>query len=320
MSHDSSVESGSSDSSVESGLSGTSITDVDRSSEKLKNRLFHGILVAAASFGVVMLVFLFGDIFYEAVTGQREFGIELGRFLANTGSQTPANAGFYSAIIASIWLMLLTTAFILFIGISTALYLVEYAPDNRTTRLIEANLANLAGVPSVVYGILILALIVNGAGIGSVILAGAIALSALVVPIVIVASIEAIRAVPDGMRDGSAAAGATQWQTIRRVILPQAIPGIMTGTILALARAIGETAPLLMVGALFTDTSVPSGPFDSFSSMPVQIYNWTFLPQREFLALAAMGIIVLLLILLAMQAVAVYIRRKYERDVSLTGV
>ncbi len=299
---------------------GQSITDVDLSSEKFKNRAFYATLVAASSFGVIMLVFLFADIFYEGIIGQQRFGIEIGRFLGNTGSQTPANAGFYSAIVASIWLMLLTTAFILFLGISTALYLVEYAPDNRTTRLIEANLANLAGVPSVVYGILILALIVNGAGLGSVILAGAIALSALVVPIVIVASIEAIRAVPDGMRDGSAAAGATQWQTIRRVVLPQAIPGIMTGTILALARAVGETAPLLMVGALFTDTSVPSGPFDSFSSMPVQIYNWTYLPQREFLALAAMGIIVLLLVLLAMQAVAVYIRRKYERDVSLTGV
>jgi len=299
---------------------GQTITEVDLSSEKFKNRLFYGTLVAASSFGVLMLVFLFGDIFYEAAVGQREFGIEIARFLGNTGSQTPANAGFYSAIVASIWLMVLTTIFILFLGISTALYLVEYAPDNRTTRLIEANLANLAGVPSVVYGILILALIVNGAGLGSVILAGAIALSALVVPIVIVASIEAIRAVPDGMRDGSAAAGATQWQTIRRVVLPQSLPGIMTGTILALARAVGETAPLLMVGALFTDTSVPNGPFDSFSSMPVQIYNWTFLPQREFLALAAMGIIVLLLVLLAMQAVAVYIRRKYERDVSLTGV
>ncbi len=299
---------------------GQSITDVDLSSEKFKNRVFYATLVAASSFGVIMLVFLFADIFYEGIIGQQRFGIEISRFLGNTGSQTPGNAGFYSAIVASIWLMLLTTAFILFLGISTALYLVEYAPDNRTTRLIEANLANLAGVPSVVYGILILALIVNGAGLGSVILAGAIALSALVVPIVIVASIEAIRAVPDGMRDGSAAAGATQWQTIRRVVLPQAIPGIMTGTILALARAVGETAPLLMVGALFTDTSVPSGPFDSFSSMPVQIYNWTYLPQREFLALAAMGIIVLLLVLLAMQAVAVYIRRKYERDVSLTGV
>ncbi len=301
-------------------VTGRSITDVDLSSEKFKNRLFYGLLLAASSFGVVMLVFLFADIFYEAAIGQREFGIELGRFLGNTGSQTPANAGFYSAIIASVWLMALTVVFILFLGISTALYLVEYAPDNRTTRLIEANLANLAGVPSVVYGILILALVVNGAGLGSVILAGAFALSALVVPIVIVASIESIRAVPDGMRDGSAATGATKWQTIRRVVLPQSLPGIMTGTILALARAVGETAPLLMVGALFTDTSVPGGPFDSFSSMPVQIYNWTFLPQREFLALAAMGIIVLLVVLLLMQAVAVYIRRKYERDVSLTGV
>lgn len=294
--------------------------DTDLSWEKTKNRIFYGVLICASLFGVVMLVLLFADILYEAIAGQQRFDIELGRFLGNVGSQTPANAGFYSAIVASVWLMTFTVLFTFFIGVGAAIYLVEYAPDNRTTRLIEANLANLAGVPSVVYGILILALIVNGAGLGSVILAGSLALALLVVPIIIVASIESIRAVPDGMRDGSAATGATKWQTIRRVTLPQAFPGIMTGTILAMARAIGETAPLLMVGALFTDTSVPAGPLDSFSSMPVQIYNWTFLPQREFHALAAMGIIVLLLVLFAMQATAVYIRRKYENDVNLKSV
>lgn len=288
--------------------------------ETVKNQLFYLVLVVASLFGVVMLVLLFADLLYEAIIGQQEFGIGLVRFFTETGSQMPDNAGFYSAIVASLWLMGLTVVLTFFIGVGAAVYLVEYAPDTRTTRVIEANLANLAGVPSVVYGILVLALVVNGAGLGSVILAGAVALAMLVVPIIIVASIEALRAVPDGMREGSAAAGATRWQTIRRVTLPQAFPGVMTGTILAMARAIGETAPLLMVGALFTDTSVPAGPLDSFSGMPVQIYNWTFLPDRQFHALAAMGIVVLLVVLFAMQAAAVYIRRKYERDTGSNGV
>lgn len=288
--------------------------DVDVSWDNTKSRLFKGLLFAASMIGVVMLVLLFAQIIYEAVIGQREFSISLVRFLTETGSAQPEQAGFYAAMIASMWLMLFTTLFAFFVGVGAAVYLVEYAPDSWITRLIETNLANLAGVPSIVYGLLVLALIVNGAGLGSIIIAGSIALGLLVMPIIIVSSIEALRAVPDGMRDGSAACGATKWQTIRTVVLPTAFPGMLTGTILALARAIGETAPLLMVGALFTDTQIP-GPFDRFSGMPVQIYEWTFQPARQFDALASLGIIVLLIVLFSMQGLAIYLRHKYETEV-----
>lgn len=278
---------------------------------KLKGRIFHGILIAAASVGVLALVLLFADVIYESVRGIVTFGINPFEFLTQSSSARASQAGFAAAIVASFWLLVLTAILSFFVGVGCAVYLVEYAPRNRTTRLIEANLANLAGVPSIVYGLLVLAAIVNGIGLGAIVLSGAIALALLVMPIIIVASIEALRAVPDGLRDGSAATGATQWQTIREVVLPSALPGIITGTILALARAIGETAPLIMVGALLHARVVP-GPLDHFSAMPTQIYNWTFLADPHYTALAAVGIVVLLAILLGMNAIAVYLRKRYE--------
>ncbi len=280
---------------------------------KLKERLFHGLLLVASSLGIVALVFLFADVIYEGTSGMLEFGIGPLEFLTRTSSARPEEAGFLAAIIASFWLLVLTAIFSFFIGVGCAIYLVEYAPDNRTTRLIEANLSNLAGVPSIVYGLLVLAAVVNGIGVGAVVMSGAIALALLVMPIIIVASIEALRAVPDGIRDGSAATGATRWQTIREVVLPAAMPGIITGTILALARAIGETAPLIMVGALLHARRVP-GPIDYFSAMPTQIYNWTFLADPRFNALAALGIVVLLVVLLGMHGIAVYLRKRYETE------
>ena len=276
-----------------------------------KGQLFHGLLIVAASVGVVSLVLLFADVIYESVTGMSEFGIDPIEFLTRPSSARAEQAGFLAAIIASFWLLVLTAVLSFFVGVGCAIYLVEYAPQNRTTRLIEANLANLAGVPSIVYGLLVLAAIVNGFGLGAIILSGAIALGLLVMPIIIVASIEALRGVPDGMRDGSAATGATKWQTIREVVLPYSMPGIITGTILALARAIGETAPLIMVGALLHARTVP-GPLDHFSAMPTQIYNWTFLADPHYTALAALGIVVLLTILLVMNGIAVYLRKRYE--------
>ena len=278
---------------------------------KRKGLLFHGILAVAASVGVLSLALLFADIIYESVVGVLIFGIDPAAFLTQPSSARAEQAGFMAAIVASVWLLALTAIFAFFVGVGCAIYLVEYAPQNRTTRLIEANLTNLAGVPSIVYGLLVLAAIVNGVGMGAIILSGAIALALLVMPIIIVTTIESLRGVPDGLRDGSAATGATRWQTIREVVLPAAMPGIITGTILALARAIGETAPLIMVGALLHARQVP-GPFDHFSAMPTQIYNWTFLADPHYTALAALGIVVLLSILLGMNALAVYLRKRYE--------
>ena len=281
--------------------------------EKVKNTLFLGVCFGASLFGVVMLAFLLADVAYETYIGLRQFEIRIGHFLTEGGSRRPEQAGFMAAIVASVWLMILTAAMAFFVGVGSAVYLEEYAPENRLTRVIEANLANLAGVPSIVYGLLVLAAIVNGVGTGSILFAGAIALALLVMPIIIVSTQEALRAVPDGLRNGSYATGATQWQTIRRVVLPAAMPGILTGTILALARAIGETAPLIMVGALFT-ARTPPGPFSSFSAMPSQIYVWAAQPQPHFHHLAATGIVVLLAFMLTMNAAAVLLRNKYEKD------
>ncbi|ELY94837.1 phosphate ABC transporter permease [Natrialba chahannaoensis JCM 10990] len=290
------------------------LADVDLGREKLLNRLFYGTLVVASLFGLAMLVLLLTDVLWEASQALTNFDIDIGNFLTATSSSRAEQAGFGASIIASVWLMVLTAVLAFFIAVGCAIYLVEYAPENRVTRLIEANLANLAGVPSIVYGLLVLALIVNDAGLGSVILAGAIALALLIVPIIIVASIESIRAVPSSVRDGSYAMGATKWQTIRQVVLPQAMPGILTGTILALARAVGETAPLIMVGTMLHATRYPDGPFASFSAMPTQIYNWTYQADRMFNGLAAVGIVVLLLFLVAMYALAGYLRKRYETD------
>lgn len=280
--------------------------------EKLTNRLFLGVCFTASLFGVVMLLFLLADVVYEAAIGIVEYDINLLEFLTQGARRDPEDAGFMAAMVASVWLMILTTAMAFFVGVGTAVYLEEYAPDTRLTRLIEANLTNLAGVPSVVYGLLVLAAVVNGFGTGSILLAGALALALLVVPIIIVATQESLRAVPDGLRNGSLATGATQWQTIRGVVLPAAMPGILTGTILALARAIGETAPLIMVGILFT-ARTPPGPLSTFSGMPSQIYIWAAQPQPHFHHLAALGIVVLLVFLFSMNAAAVLLRNRYEK-------
>ena len=288
--------------------------DVDLGWEHRKNRIFLGVIFAASMFGVVMLALLLLDIATDFYRGQTEFGISLVDFFTRDGSRREELSGFRGAIVASIMLMIFTTILAFFVGVGSAIYLEEYAPDNGITRLIEANLANLAGVPSIVYGLLALAAFVNGIGLGPILLAGAIALALLVMPIIIVSTQEALRAVPDSMRNGSYATGATKWQTIRQVVLPAAMPGIMTGTILALARAIGETAPLLMVGALFVNRT-PSGPMDRFSGMPTQIYAWAAEPSQHFIHLAAVGIVVLLAFLFVMNGIAMFIRYKYETEV-----
>ncbi len=288
--------------------------DIDLGWVHLKNRLFLVVLFTASMFGVVMLGLLIFDIITDFYIGITKFNISLAEFLTRDGSRREELTGFRGAIVASVMLMAVTAFLSFFVGVGSAIYLEEYAPDNRITRLIEANLANLAGVPSIVYGLLALAALRNGIGLGPIVLVGGIALALLVMPIIIVASQEALRAVPDGVRRDSYATGATRWQTIRRVVLPAALPGIFTGTILALARAIGETAPLLMVGALFVNR-MPYGPFDRFGGMPTQIYAWAAEPSQHFIHLAAVGIVVLLTIMLCMNGIAVYLRNKYETEV-----
>jgi phosphate transport system permease protein len=229
-------------------------------------------------------------------------------------STVPEEAGARPAILATIYLAVLLLAMCVPIGVGTAIYLEEYARKDRWyNRLLELNIQNLAAVPAIVYGILGLAYVVRGpVGIGRVLLAGAIILTLVVLPTVIIAAREAIRAVPDTIRQGGLALGATKWQVIWRQVLPASIPGIATGSILALSRAIGETAPLLLIGALQYVAFDPT-PLGAFTALPVQIYTWIKLPQSEFQTLAAAGIIVLLVIVLMMNALAIFVRNRYRQ-------
>jgi phosphate transport system permease protein len=234
-------------------------------------------------------------------------------FLTGFPSRFPERAGIRAALFGSLWILVLTAAFSFPLGLGTAIWLEEYAPDNRLTRVIQTNIANLAGVPSIVYGILGLAIFVRALGLGRSVIAGALTLALLILPVVIIASQEAIRAVPNSIRLGAYALGATRWETVRHHVLPIAVPGILTGTILALSRAIGETAPLIMIGALAFVPFVPRGLGDSFTVLPIQIFNWISRPQAEFHALAAAGIIVLLGVLLTLNAAAILLRNRYFR-------
>ena len=281
--------------------------------KRLIGRAFVAVCFASAMVGVVALLALLADVIYES------WGWVTWEFLTHPPTQVADNfqggfrgAGIYPAIVGSIFLIALTAIFTLFLGVGAAIYLEEYAPNNRITSFIEANIANLAGVPSVVYGLLGLAIFVRGAGLGSVLLAGALTLTLLILPIVIVASQEALRAVPDSQRNAAYGVGATQWQVTRDVVLPRATPGIMTGTILSLSRAIGETAPLILVGAATTSIVPPDGLFSSFGAMPMQIFDWATRPQTEFHHAAAAGIVVLLTVLFLMNLTAILIRNKYD--------
>jgi len=230
-------------------------------------------------------------------------------------SRFPSKAGLKSALAGSLWLILFTALFAIPIGVSAAVYLEEYAPKNRLSRFIEVNIANLAGVPSIVYGILGLVVFVRGIQLGRSVLAGALTMCLLILPVIIIAAREAIKAVPDSIRQGAFALGATRWQTVRHHVLPVALPGILTGVILAMSRALGETAPMIMIGALSYVAFVPAGPMDDFTVLPIQIYNWVAMPQQEFHLLAACGIFVLLIFLLLMNSVAIFMRQRAQRNV-----
>jgi phosphate transport system permease protein len=270
-------------------------------------RVFQGFLWLSLAIGFVMLGALLVQVFKE---GYKWVDAVL---FFEPPSTDPLIAGAEPAILATIYLGILLLLFTVPLGVGTAIYLEEYANRERWyNRLLEVNIQNLAAVPSIVYGILGLAFLVRGIGLGRVLLAGAMILTLLVLPTVIIAAREAIRAVPGTIRDGAYALGATKWQVVWRQVLPAATPGIATGSILALSRGLGETAPLLLVGAL---TYVAFNPtvLGEFTALPVQIYQWIARPQEEFRTLAASAIIVLLGILLTLNAFAIWLRNRYER-------
>jgi phosphate transport system permease protein len=274
----------------------------------IKGHAFRALLLFSITIGFVALGALLVDVLKK--------GIPWLSWNLLTGVPSvidPATAGARPAILATLYLMVLVFLLAVPIGVGTAIYLEEYADRERWyNRLLELNIQNLAAVPSIVYGILGLAFLVRGLGLGRVLLAGAMILTLLVLPTVIIAAREAIRAVPDSIRQGAYALGATKWQVVWRQVLPAAIPGIATGSILALSRAIGETAPLLLIGALTYITFDPTV-FGEFTALPIQIYQWIALPRTEFRLLAAAGIIILLVILLTMNSFAIWIRNRYER-------
>jgi len=235
------------------------------------------------------------------------------QFLTNIASRRAEEAGIYHALAGSIWVITLTAAMALPIGVASAVYLEEYGTNSRLAKFIEINIANLAAVPSIIYGLLGLGLFVRLMGMGRSVLAGAATLALLALPVVILATREALRTVPGTIREGSYALGATKWQTIWHQVLPMATPGILTGLILALSRAVGETAPLIAIGALTYIPFAPDSVWSPFTVLPIQIFNWVSRPQSDFKVNAAAGILVLLALLLTMNAVAVVVRDRFQR-------
>ncbi|VEF46986.1 phosphate ABC transporter permease [Bacillus freudenreichii] len=276
-------------------------------SRLLKNKLSKWIFMLATSVGLIVLAVL---IYRIVAQGFSYLNVD---FFTNFASRRPEEAGIKAAIFGTIWLMAITGPVSIVLGVGCAIYLELYAKKNTFTRFIQMNISNLAGVPSIVFGLLGLTVFVRMMEMGRSVLAGGLTMSLLILPIIVVASQEAIRAVPKELQEASYGMGATKWQTIRRVILPAAIPGILTGGILALSRAVGETAPLIMIGALTFVAFVPENIWSGFTVMPIQIFNWTSRPQVAFHDVAAAGIIVLLLMLLLMNSIAIIIRNKFSK-------
>ena len=279
------------------------------SRERLRERGFRGALLTCLAASMVMLGLLFFDVIRD---GAAALSLQL---FTNFPSIDPAQAGLQSALFGTLAIMAVCALFIVPVGVGSAVYLEEFADRDRWyNRFVEVNIQNLASVPSIVYGILGLAFLVRGPlSLGRVVLAGGLTLGLLVLPVVVIAGREAIRAVPAGIREGSMALGATRWQTIWKQVLPAAIPGTATGVILALSRAIGETAPLILVATATFVAFNPTGPFSSFTALPLQILAWIRDPQDEFKALAAAAILVLLALLLLMNSAVVWLRNRYEQ-------
>ncbi|MBD1378896.1 phosphate ABC transporter permease PstA [Metabacillus arenae] len=272
----------------------------------LKNKFFKILFLIATSISLIVLAILIYRIFTQGI------GYLTPEFFQNFPSRLAERSGIKAALVGSIWLMGVTIPVSLILGVGTAIYLEEYAKKNKINAIIQTNISNLAGVPSIVFGLLGLTVFVRFFGFERSILAGGLTMALLILPVIVVASQEAIRSVPGHLREASYGMGASKWQTIYRIVLPAAIPGILTGSILAFSRAIGETAPLLVVGAFAFVNFLPESVMSTFTVMPIQIYNWASRPQAEFQDVAAAGIIVLFIFLIVMNSVAVAIRNKYS--------
>jgi phosphate transport system permease protein len=270
-------------------------------------RVFYLVCLAATLTGIVSLAVLLISLTADGI------GRVSWEFINSFPSRFPERAGIKAALFGTLWLMGLTALLAVPVGICAAIYLEEFAPRNWLTKIIETNINNLAGVPSIIYGLLGLAIFVRAVDLGQSVLAGSLTMSLLILPIIIVASREGLRAVPPSIREAALGLGASPWQTVRFQVLPAALPTMLTGVILALSRAIGETAPLITIGALLFVPFVPDGPLSAFTVLPIQIFNWTSRPQPEFATTAAAGIIVLLGLLLTMNAIAIGLRSYFER-------
>ena len=273
---------------------------------ELKGRVFFGMCLVAVLISLGMLAVLLTDI---AMEGYSRVNWD---FLTSFPSRKPDEAGIKAALFGTIYVVGIAgvTSFVL--GVAAAVYLEEYAQRSKFAQIARINITNLAGVPSIVYGLLGVEIFVRVMELGRSVLAGGFTLALLVLPIIIVASSEAIRAVPSSLREGGFGLGATRWQVVRHLVLPQAFPGILTGVILAVSRAIGETAPLIAMGALTFVPFIPDGPLARFTALPIQIFNWVSRPQAGFHEAAAAGIIVLLIVLLLMNGLAVFLRNKFS--------
>lgn len=272
-----------------------------------KERLFVTLMTAATASAVLLLGLLIFEVFRQGAPWLDW------QFLDSFPSRFPEKAGIKSAIWGSVWLGGMTLIFSVIFGVGAAIYLEELARKSRINKILEINIATLAGVPSIIYGMLGLAVFVRFFNLDRSVIAGALTLSLLVIPVIIIASREALKTVPQTIREGAFALGATRWQVVRDHVLPSAIPGILTGVILAMARAVGEAAPLIMIGALTYVAFVPENAFDAFTALPIQIFNWASRPQQEFHELAAAGIVVLLGFLILCNSIAIILRLRWRR-------
>ena len=276
-----------------------------------RNRIYDQVFkfwgIACTFLGLVLLTIFIGSIFIDGI--QR---IDWD-FITSLPSRKAERAGIYTALMGSVWILVLTTIIALPVGIGAAIYLEEYAKESKLASLLEVNISNLAGVPSIIYGLLGLEVFVRILEMGASVLAGSFTLALLILPIVIVSTREALKAVPKSIRDASFAMGASKWQTISHQLLPASFGGILTGIILALSRAVGETAPLIVIGALAYVPFAPASPMDEFSVLPIQIFNWISRPQHGFEVNAAAAIIILLLITFIMNGIAVYFRNRWQK-------
>ena len=300
---------------IESGARTKADPEADFKASTSARHAFDGVFAIlvfiATIFGLVVLAALVVDI---AIDGLPKLSWQ---FITSYPSQIlPETAGIYPALVGSLWLLVFTALISVPLGIGAAVYLEEYATDTWLNRVVEVNISNLAGVPSIIYGLLGLGIFVNLLAPitgGKSVISGAATLSLLILPVIIIATREALKAIPDSVREGGFALGATRWEVIRSHLLPMALPGALTGTILALSRAIGETAPLIVIGAATYINFTPASPRDEFTALPIQIFAWIEQAQPEFAQLAAAGIVVLMVVLLLSNSVAILLRNRYQR-------